>query len=345
MNYWLIALVSLLIGWSTVRLVLWLFPKIGLMDRPHKYGLKRAPIPYYGGWAIFIAFCVSVCLWLKLDSRLISLMAIGAGIVLISFWDDYKGIKPIWRLLMQLVVGVLIYWSGTFVTALPNPIGPEIVLTNFSWGGVMILSLLVTVIWFVLIMNTVNWIDGLNGLPSGVSAIAFATLFVLSIKPGIHSVDQTVVAVIGLSMALIMLVFCLHDFYPAKLLMGDTGSMFLGFLLAAMAIYSGGKLATAFLALGFPILDAVWVIFRRILNGTSPFKGDLMHFHHRLTYAGLSEKQALLVIYCCSAFFGLLAVILDHGQKIWAVIGAITVMTILGFVTVMLEVEKSRKKG
>lgn len=345
MNYWLIALVSLLIGILTIRMLIWFFPKIGLVDRPHRYGLKRAPIPYYGGWSIFVAFLTGVLLWLKLDSRLIALIVVGFLIVIISFWDDYKGIKPLWRLIMQVLVGIAMYFSGIFVKALPNPIGPEIVLTEFNIAGILIFSLIATVIWFVLIMNTLNWIDGLNGLPSGVSMIAFATIFLLSIKPGFHTVDQTVVAVIGLVMSITMLVFVWHDFYPAKLLMGDTGSMFLGYLLAAMAIYSGGKLATAVLVLAFPILDSIWVILRRIISGNSPFKGDLMHFHHRLTYAGLSHRQALLVIYLCSAFFGGLALVLDHGQKIWAVVGAISVMAVLGMLTVLLEVEKNRKKG
>jgi UDP-GlcNAc:undecaprenyl-phosphate GlcNAc-1-phosphate transferase len=141
-----------------------------------------------------------------------------------------------------------------------------------------------------------------------------------------------------------MLVFWYFDFYPAKILMGDTGSMFLGYTLAALAIFSGGKMATAFLVMGFPILDAFWVIVRRILNGKSPLKGDLFHFHHRLIYAGLSERSALVVIYSAAAVFGLMAVFLSSAQKIWAIIGLFATMAILGFGIVVLEIEKSRKK-
>lgn len=344
MNYLLIAVASFLTGWIAVQVALKFFPKWGLMDRPHKYGLKRAPIPYYGGLALVAAFMINALLWLKLDARLLIFFAIALVIVAISFWDDFKGLKPIWRLLMQVVAGVALFLSGTMVTAIPNPIGAELPLSNWLIGGIAIGSLLVTVIWVVLIMNTVNWIDGLNGLPSGVSTIASLVIFVLSIKPD-NAVDQTAVAVMALILGMVTLAFWLYDFYPAKILMGDTGSMFIGFMLAGLAIYSGGKLATAILVLGFPIVDAIWVILRRIFNGTSPFKGDLNHFHHRLLYAGFTMKQALWVIYIACFIFGVLAIFLGTGQKLWAFLGLISAMAILGFLVVILEIEKSRKKG
>lgn len=344
MNYLLIAVASFLTGWVTVQVALKFFPKWGLMDRPHKYGLKRDPIPYYGGLTIVTAFMINALLWLKLDVRLLIFLAIALAIVIISFWDDWKGLKAIWRLLMQIVAGVALFFSGTMVTAIPNPIGAELPLSNWIIGGVAIGSLLVTVIWVVLIMNTVNWIDGLNGLPSGVSTIASLVIFVLSIKPD-NAVDQTAVAVMALILGMVTLAFWLYDFYPAKILMGDTGSMFIGFMLAGLAIYSGGKLATAVLVLGFPIVDAIWVILRRIFSGVSPFKGDLIHFHHRLLYAGFTMRQALWIIYFACFIFGVLAIFLGTGQKLWAFLGLISTMAILGFLVVILEIEKNREKG
>lgn len=344
MNYLLIAITSFLTGWVAVQAALRFFPKWGLMDRPLKYGLKRAPIPYYGGLAIVTAFMLSALFWLKLDTRLLIFLATALIIAAISFWDDYKGLKPIWRLLMQVVAGVVLFVSGTMVTAIPNPIGAELPLSNWIFGGIAVGSLFVTVVWVVLIMNTVNWIDGLNGLPSGVSTIASLVIFVLSIKPD-NAVDQTAVAVMALILGMVTLAFWLYDFYPAKILMGDTGSMFIGFMLAGLAIYSGGKLATAILVLGFPIVDAIWVILRRIFNGTSPFKGDLIHFHHRLLYAGFTMRQALCVIYIACLIFGVLAIFLGTGQKLWAFLGLLATMAILGFLVVILEIEKSREKG
>lgn len=340
MDYGLIAIVSALVAWVLVRLVLWLFPRVGLMDRPHKYGLKRKPIPYYAGLVILVSLVFGILCWLKLDTRLLFLLGGALVVVAVSFLDDFRGISPYLRLLVQVGVSAGMFFGGISVFALPNPFGPEIGLMTVTVGGVAVLSLVATVLWYVLIMNTMNWIDGLNGLPSGVSAIAFATIFFLSIKPGFHAIDQTVVAVIGLVMAVTMLIFWFYDFYPAKILMGDTGSMLLGFLLASMAIYSGGKLATASLALGFPILDAIWVIGRRLMSGKSPFRGDLMHFHHRLIHAGLTVRQALWVIYGLCAVFGAMALVLDHGQKVWALIGLLTVMAVVGFGVVLMEESK-----
>lgn len=350
MNYVWIALSSLGIGLIMVRLALWLFPKWGLMDRPHKYGLKRAPIPYYGGITIVAAFILSILIWVKLDWEIIGFLFFGLLVAGVSFIDDRRGLSPILRLGVQVVAGVGLFFSGVAIHSLPNPFGTEfnlsVVMLNFPmWGWELaVFSLLATVLWVVMIMNTMNWIDGLNGLPSGISVIAALTIFGLSVRPDLQSIDQSTVAAMALILAMVVLAFWFHDFYPAKILMGDTGSMFLGYTLAALAIFSGGKIATAFLVMGVPILDAFWVIVRRLLSGKSPLKGDLFHFHHRLIYAGLSEPRALAVIYAVAGVFGLMAVFLSSAQKIWAIIGLFATMAILGFGIVVLEVEKNRKK-
>ena len=318
-----------------MKLALWLFPQWGLMDRPHKYGLKRAPIPYYGGIAIVLAVVSLLLFWLKWDLRLAGFLGGGVMVAVVSFIDDFRGLSPYLRLLMQFFAGLILFFSGISLTGLPNPLGGEFVL-------VPVLSALVTVIWVVLVMNTFNWIDGLNGLPSGLSTIAALVIFSLSIRQGIHAVDQTVVSTMALVVASVCLVFWFFDFYPAKILMGDTGSMFLGYALAAMAIISGGKIATAFLVLGIPILDAIWVILRRIFSGNSPFKGDLQHFHHRLMYAGLSQRQALVIIYAMSAVFGFGAVWLGTVQKFWALVILVSTMAIVGFAVVLMEIERKR---
>lgn len=345
MQYLTIAILPAVLTWILIQLVRKLFPRWGLMDRPQKYGLKRGPIPYYAGIVIVLAFLISVLFWLPWDYKLLTFLGLAVLVAVVSFWDDWKGIKPIYRLLLQVGVGCGLYFGGVYVQALPNPLGTEIDLQTMVLGGVAVFSLLVTVFWVVLIMNTLNWIDGLNGLSSGVAGIAALIMFLLAVKPSFHTVDQTAVIVMGLSLSVILLVFWFYDFYPAKILMGDTGSMFIGFLLAGLAIYSGGKLATAVLVLGFPILDAMWVILRRLINKKSPFKGDLQHFHHRLLYAGFSERKALVIIYLLSAFFGVMALVLGSGAKIWALIGMVSAMAVMGLLVVLLEVEKTREKG
>jgi UDP-GlcNAc:undecaprenyl-phosphate GlcNAc-1-phosphate transferase len=321
------------------------FPRWKLMDRPWRYGLKRKPIPYYGGIVIFIAFVVTALIFVKMDLHLAGLLAGGALIAGVSFLDDRFGLSPWIRLAVQVVAALVLVFAGVGIHTLSNPLGPSFNLDLFVWVlspdglySISILSALFTVIWVVTIVNTMNWIDGLNGLPSGVAVIASLTLFMLSIRPGIHYdvSSQVPVAMISVILLGVSLAFWLFDFHPAKMLMGDTGSMFIGFLLASLAIFSGGKVATAFLVLGFPILDAFWVIARRIIRGKSPLKGDKKHLHHRLLEIGLSERKALYLIYALCAGFGGIAVFLEGIQKIYAISVMFALMFTLGGLAVYL---------
>jgi UDP-GlcNAc:undecaprenyl-phosphate GlcNAc-1-phosphate transferase len=230
--------------------------------------------------------------------------------------------------------------SGIGILSISNPFGGtpfildaqkfEIVIFGIKMSFVL-LSAVFTIIWVVLIINTMNFLDGVPGMVSGTSAIAGSAIFLLAIRPG-NLVDQHAVALMAGVIAVAALSFLIFDFHPPKILMGDSGSMFLGFILATLAIYSGGKVATAFLVLGFPILDAVWAIFRRLISGKSPFKGDLGHFHHRLIEIGLSERKAMLVIYFVSLVFGGIAVFIGSGQKLVAIIIMAILMILIGFV-------------
>jgi UDP-GlcNAc:undecaprenyl-phosphate/decaprenyl-phosphate GlcNAc-1-phosphate transferase len=329
---------------------LYLFPKWGLMDRPKKYGLNRAPVPYYGGLIIFISFVVSVLIFVKMDLHLVGLLLGGFLIAGISFWDDLKGLSPWIRLFVQILAALILVVCGIGIHSISNPFGGPISLDVF-WVNlpldriyqISVLSALFTVIWAVAVVNTMNWLDGLNGLTSGVAVIASLALFLLSIRPGIHYDMSAQVPVAQMSIILfaVTLAFWLFDFYPAKILMGDTGSMFIGFLLASLAIFSGGKVATAFLVLGFPILDAFWVIIRRIMSGKSPMKGDKKHLHHRLLEIGIKEPLALIMIYVLCGTFGGIAVFLEGTQKVYAIGTMLILMVLVGVIAVYFE---NRKK-
>lgn len=320
-----------------------LFPKAGLMDRPWKYGLKRKPIPYYGGLIIVLVFLTAVLIFVPLDLHVLALLTGAILIAGISFYDDLFGLSPKIRLAVQILAGLILVAAGIGIQSISNPIGPTILLDQWKISvtldqvyQISVLASLFTVVWVVTIINTMNWLDGLNGLPSGVSAIAALTLFLLSIRPGIHYdlSAQVPVAMMSIILFACTFGFWLFDFYPAKILMGDTGSMFLGYLIATLAIFSGGKVATAFLVLGFPILDAGWVIIRRIVQGKSPLKGDLKHLHHRLLEVGLSDRKALILIYTLCAGFGGIAVFLEGISKLYAIIVLLIFMVILGGVAV-----------
>ncbi len=354
-EYLLPALFAFLATIALVQLALEFFPKLGLMDRPQKYGLKRSPIPYYGGLVIVTVFFLSVLFFVPIDAHVLALLFGAILIASVSFADDMFSLSPYFRLIIQIVAALILVFAGVGISSISNPFGAPIILDaqkfmlNFGSGMSVSISLLValfTIVWVVGVVNTMNFLDGLNGLPSGVSAIAALTLFFLSIRPGIHydAALQVPVALLSIILFATSAAFAIYDFYPAKILMGDTGSMFLGFILATLAIFSGGKVTTAFLVLGFPILDAVWVIVRRIVQGGSPFKGDLKHLHHRLIYMGLSPRKAVLLMYAISALFGLTAIFLDTTGKLFALGLLVLAMVVLGAYAVYLGKDKAPSK-
>ena len=330
MNYILPALFSFGVTLGLIKGALLFFPKWGLMDKPEKYGLSREAIPYFGGLTMIFGFLLSLLLFVGVDAKILSMIV---GIVMlgvVSFLDDKYGLSPFLRLGVQILAALILVFGGVGVHYLSNPFGNQIFLDigKFTFWGkeLFVVSTLFMVFWVVLLINTMNFLDGLNGLTSGVSTIASVALFLLSVRPGLHGLNQEQFSIIAIIFVGVVFAFWLFDFYPSKLLMGDTGSVFLGFMLAVLSIFSGGKVATAFLVLGFPILDVFWVVLRRIREGNSPFKGDLMHFHHRLLYKGLSVRKALVVIYFLCALFGFIAVFLPTSLKLWAVVTLFLVM-------------------
>ncbi|KKT76840.1 MAG: Glycosyl transferase, family 4 [Candidatus Peregrinibacteria bacterium GW2011_GWA2_44_7] len=325
--YLLPALTSFGLAFLGTFSALRLFPKLKLMDRPHLYGLKRAPIPYSGGLVLFLMFLVNVLLFMDLNKHVLGVLFAVTLIVGVSFLDDRYRLSPLLRLGVQVVAATIVVLFGMGIDVVTNPFGGLIHLDGLEFpltlGNTVyhftLLADLFTVIWIVAMINTVNWLDGLPGLVSGISCIASFILFLLSVRPNFHYINQAEVSILAIILFGITAAFWWFDFSPPKILMGDTGSMFLGFMLAILAIFSGGKIATTFLIMGFPLLDAFWVILRRLFQGKSPFKGDLYHFHHRLLRVGLSDRQSIVSIYLISGVFGFIALFLESKEKLIAI--------------------------
>ncbi|MBN2086810.1 undecaprenyl/decaprenyl-phosphate alpha-N-acetylglucosaminyl 1-phosphate transferase [Candidatus Peregrinibacteria bacterium] len=351
MNYFLPAISALSLTILSVLIALKVFPKLGLMDRPEKYGLKRKAVPYPGGIILFIVFLALALIFFGPTIKLIGLL-IGAGIlVFVSFIDDRMDLPPWFRLVVQVLVALIMIVSGIGVETITNPFGGYIALDQikfiFQFGEttvtVMALSGLFTIAWILLITNTMNWLDGIPGMTSGITVIGGLTLFFLSIS---EVVNQPEVATLALIVAMIAFGFWIFDFYPPKIIIGDSGSMFFGLLLAVLAIFSGGKIATAFLILGFPILDAVYVIIHRLYNRQAPWKGGewdkyrkAVHLHHRMLKFGLSERQVLGLIYLLCGIFGIGALFLGTQGKFWAIV------TIAGLSFIIGMVLRARRKN
>lgn len=309
-------------AWLALRV----YPRIGLMDRPKKYGLKREPIPYPGGLAIYLAFLVSFFMFIPANPITLSVFFASSILVLVSFVDDRIGLSPVLRLAVQFVSGAILVYGGVGVTSITNPLGGTLALDSVMVGSVAVFSALVTVLWVMVMVNSFNWIDGVPGMASSIAFVSSLILFLLSIRPGFHYLDQTLAITLSIIIMALSIGFVFFDFPKPRMIMGDTGSMLLGFLLAVTALISGGKIATTILVLGFPILDFAWVILRRIRKGQSPFKGDLMHFHHRLLKAGFSEQKVVVFFAVASFIFGSLALGLHTEGKMFAMLGILLFM-------------------
>ena len=294
----------------------------GIVDHPD--GLRKIhtkPIAYLGGVAIYISFIASLVFWLH-PSRQLSALVVGCSIlVIIGVIDDIRPLSAWTKLLWQFVAAMVALSGGIGITTIANPFGGMI---DLGWGrfSMNIMSFdfhitpianLISILWMVGLANTINFLDGLDGLACGVSGIAAFILFLLAVGP---RVAQPEVALIAIVLAGAAFGFLPYNFFPAKIFMGDSGAYFLGLTLAMLSIYSGAKLATAVLVLGFPIIDALWAAIRRMAKGTSPFKADRLHYHHLLLSAGLSQRQAVLVLYALSLTFGATALMSDTIAKV-----------------------------
>jgi UDP-GlcNAc:undecaprenyl-phosphate GlcNAc-1-phosphate transferase len=229
-------------------------------------------------------------------------------VVVVGVIDDYLNLPAKIKLTGQVLAALTFVAFGNSVEWLSNPwaAGPFPGMMYIGKWGVPL-----TIFWVVGVTNTLNLIDGLDGLAAGVATIASVTLLLVALREG-----QPYVVLVTAALAGAALGFLPHNFNPAKIFMGDTGSMFLGFTLAAIAVQGTLKSATTIalavplLALGLPIIDTTLAIVRRFIHGRPIFQADRGHLHHRLLALGLSQRQAVLILYFVSACFGLSAVAL-----------------------------------
>jgi UDP-GlcNAc:undecaprenyl-phosphate GlcNAc-1-phosphate transferase len=348
--YYLVAfLLAFALSAALTPLVRRLALKYGIIDHPDAEGRKihKQPIAYLGGLAIFFAFVIAVSVTLAPSRQLEALLLGCAILVAVGVVDDVRGLSPWSKLGWQFVAAAVALAGGIGITSFTNPFGGEIVLNNWRYAVVIAgfsfhiapLANALSLLWMVGLANTVNFLDGLDGLACGVSGIAAIIMFALSVGPHVH---QPGVAILAIILAGAAFGFLPYNFYPAKIFMGDSGALFLGLVLAMLAIYSGAKLATATLVLGFPIIDAMWAVTRRLWHHKSPFRADRGHFHHLLLDVGLSQRQAVLTLYGVSAAFGTIALVSSSFAKFIALIVLAIIMALAISILVSLSVRRNR---
>ena len=282
--------------------------RVGAVDVPKdNRRMHDHPIPRMGGLAIFLGFLLSVLLFLDLDTQLRGMLLGAIIIVVLGIFDDIYSLGAKLKFLIQIGAALVAVLSGNVIETLSNP---NVFSSNLYWN-LGWLSIPVTVLWIVAITNAVNLIDGLDGLACGVSTISSMTLLVIALV-----VSEGGVAILMAALAGGCIGFLPYNMNPAKIFMGDTGSTFLGYILAVVSVqglfkfYTIISFAVPFLMLGLPIFDTCFAFIRRIAHGQSPMHADRSHVHHRLIDMGFNQKQAVAVLYVISAILGLSAVVL-----------------------------------
>ncbi len=282
-----------------------------ITDQPSKRKQHKGIIPLTGGLAIFLGVTPLVIIFLGVNRLTLSFILGGCMMIGIGLIDDwYKGrgkeFSPWPKLFFQFVAATIIFWGGTRIVGISDWVGEGGFHVFPFW-----LSLLATYLWVVGLMNMMNFIDGMDGLAGGVSTIATLTLFFIAFLKG-----EMAIALLSMVMTGAILAFLRHNFHPATIFLGDSGSMFLGFTIAFLSIEGAIKGATfisvmvTILALGIPIFDMVQVIITRLKEGRPIYQADRSHLHHRLLSKGLNQKQVIMILYLIGLGFSLTSLLL-----------------------------------
>ncbi|MDH7514155.1 MAG: hypothetical protein QHH14_14510 [Clostridiales bacterium] len=341
-----------------------------VLDIPSERKIHRRPVPLLGGLAIFLSFNLAVVLALLFDKTLLGESILGrwqalfvCQVIVLSFgiYDDVKRLKPWAKLVLQISAGIVIVLFGFGVEAIANPFAGSMIKLG-------LLSMPFTVFWLVLIANALNLVDGLDGLAAGAAIFAAVTIF------GLSYFNQNIgVGIASIALAGSVLGFIRYNFYPAKIFLGDSGSLLLGFLLAVFSIQGSSKGATLVavmapvLALGLPIMETLLSMIRRFVKsihlvdystkngsiralyfrGFSLFKADRDHIHHRLLKLGYSQRKAVTLLYGICIALSLLALLSVAIRNInWVgFIGAVVVAAFIGIKRLKYEEFKILENG
>ena len=303
-------LCAALISFATTPSVRVLAYKLKAIDIPlDNRRMHHTPIPRLGGLAIYLGFMITAFVFTDASPLLITLFVGGSLIVLVGILDDIFRLKAIIKFIAQIAIAFIPIWQGITIEQI------TLFGKTIEFGG---WSIFITVFWIVGLTNAINLIDGLDGLSCGVSAICSFSLLLVTILMG--EVPNAIVLTAILCGACIG--FLPFNLNPAKIFMGDTGALFLGYTMSIISISGVLKVHTlvSFVIplsiFALPLFDTTFAIFRRVIHGKSPFAPDRGHLHHRLIDIGLNQKQTVAVLYSICALLGLSAVLFTS-EKLW----------------------------
>ncbi len=291
---------ALVVAWAVTPVAGELARRLGAMDEPEARKIHAVPTPRMGGVAIFFGIIIPSLLLLTNEGALRGVLVGASLITLVGVLDDVRGLRPLVKLGLQVGVAVILVLYGVRVDTLTIPGVGILVL---GWVGIPF-----TILWVVTLMNIVNFIDGMDGLAAGVCAISSVTFAVIAVSLGRYDMGILAAVVAGSTLG-----FLRHNFHPATIFMGDSGSLLLGFLLAAITLQGFLKgvatvaLVIPLLVLGIPIFDTGFAILRRVKNRRPIYLPDRGHLHHRFANLGYSQRQTVAVIYAWSGLMSVVA--------------------------------------
>lgn len=300
---------------------------VGVFDEPD--GDRRVharPTPRLGGIAIFLGFMLALFTTLNVAltsnyliahylgtkdiAHIIGLLFGGTLMIGVGLWDDIMGMRPRSKFLAQLAVAIIAVVLYRFAI-------PGFTLPHFGWVNLGLLAIPFSLFWYLGMVNAINFADGLDGLVAGITVIASATMIVVSLSHSQYIVAITMCALAGAAAG-----FLPYNYHPARIFMGDGGALFIGFVLASAAVMGTEKKAVAIsliiplVVLALPILDTAAAIIRRVRSRAPVFTADRSHVHHQLLDLGLSQRQAVNLIYALCGILGAIAIALSGGQRL-----------------------------
>jgi UDP-GlcNAc:undecaprenyl-phosphate GlcNAc-1-phosphate transferase len=302
-------LLAFLLVYATVPYIRRFAIRVGFVDQPNQRKIHTEPVPLLGGLSIYLGCVVSAALFGRIDHTFWGITIGGLLIFCVGIVDDYyktrsKDLKAWPKFLTQILAALVLVSFGVSINGVNMPFHPHF----FKFP--LWLSILTTVLWVVAITNMINFLDGVDGLAAGISAISAMTLFFIALLKGQYAMAVFSVVLMGAALG-----FLRHNFHPARIFMGDAGATFLGFVLAAIAVEGAFKSATLVslvvpvLALGVPIADALWVIIRRFRQNRPIYVADKGHTFHLLMRSGLSQIQTVAFLYLVGICFSLASIV------------------------------------
>lgn len=341
-----VALVALLVTYGFTPLVRRIAQRLGAIDYPGGRRINTQPTPRLGGIAIYAGFVaaaavamiitrpielvggngepyVRIPIELQTDRGLLGIMLGGTFLLAVGIYDDIRGMHTAVKFLAMVAAAAVLIPFGLATQFITHPLTGQTIAAG-PWGAVF------TVVWVVIVINVINIIDGVDGLAAGIAAIAATSLLLTAIHKSDAVAISLAAALMGCTIG-----FLRHNFNPALIFMGDSGSMFLGYVLGGLSVMGLYKSSTMisllvpFLALGVPIADTTFAVIRRLLNRKPVYLPDRGHLHHRLLDRGLSQRQTVFLLYLISAILSLGALVLTGVNRDGSIVTLGFIITIL----------------